>query len=363
MFIAPQSKIARTFIALTIILVILTIFGLFKGSQRVTILITAKSLDIEGTFTKTLNGQIISVEAIGEETFAPKSLVTMEDYALGEVIIVNDSNQGQVLVANTRILSPDGLIFRLTNRVNVPAQQKLKTTVKADKPGEKYEIGPTTFTIPGLSPLLQKKIYAESKTLMTGGVKRAGIVMQKDIDEARDLLKEKLLKQNLDELKQKFSSPIVDKIVIQPEIVSFVPDVKADEEKDSFTAKMTLKTTAILVREQSLLSQAEEELAKKLPPDQEILKINSKTFTYRIKSYDPEKQNAVFELYLAGQAILSSQSEKLNKNKFFGLTPRAIKNYLSTIEGVDNVKVTFSPFFLKKAPDSEKRIIIKIKAK
>jgi hypothetical protein len=362
MFIAPQTKIARFFIIITIIVLILTILGLIKEFYKATIIITARPSDIEGVFNRSVKAKIVSIEKEAEETFVPKSLVTMEDYATGEVTIINNSNQDQVLVEKTRLLSPDGLIFRLTKRVFIPAGQKVRATVRADKMGDEYDIPPTKFTIPGLSPILQEKIYAESKTPMTGGVKKAGIITQKDLDNARDLMKEKLLNESLEELKQKFSITAIDKIVIYPEVIAFKADAKAGDEKDSFTAKLTIKVSAIFVNEEMLLDQAKEELSKKLTEDQEILNINRETFTYRVKSYDEEKQNTIFELYLTGRSILSPQSNKLSKDKFTNLRAKEVENYLLNIEGVESARVKISPFFFKKTPNSEKRIYIKIKS-
>ncbi len=356
MFIAPQVKIARIFTIFTIAVLILTIFGLLRNSYRVTIILGVQPAEVEGTFTK-----IITIEKEGEETFAPKSLVTMEDYAKGEVIIINNSNQDQKLVAKTRLLSPDGLIFRLKNSILIPAKQRVKTTVQADQMGEKYDIGPTKFTIPGLSPILQEKIYAESKISMSGGIKKVGIVMQKDIDEARNQIKEKLLEEGLEEIKQNLPAVDIDKIAYQPEIIFFDSSTKPGEEKDAFTVKMTLKIAGILVNERNLLAQTEAELAKQLPADQKILNKEPKTFEYKIKNYNQNEQTATFELRLSGKSILSTDSEKLNKNKFLGLSSKEIKNYLLGIESVKDVKVKFSPFFLTKAPNSEKRIFIKIK--
>lgn len=175
----PHKNIAYSFFTLTIIALLLTIFGLVQGLYQAKIIISAKRHTIETTFNATFGAKILQENLEAEETFIPKTVVSMEDFATGEVTIINNSAQNQALVANTRLLSPDKLLFRLTTKINVPSYQKIRANVRADKPGQEYEISPTKFTIPGLSPILQTKIYAESKEPMAGGFKKRASSLKK----------------------------------------------------------------------------------------------------------------------------------------------------------------------------------------
>lgn len=360
MTIAPHRKLIFTFIVLTIIITLLALFGLIQQIHRVTILIFAKEHNIEINFSETFDSQIIQEIIDREESFIPKANVTMEDFATGEVIIINNSAQNQVLVANTRLLSPENLLFRLKNKVMVPAYQKIKTTVRADKPGPEYEIGPTKFTIPGLSPILQTKIYAESKEPMTGGLKKSGIVTQKDLDEAISSLKEKLQKEALTNLEKKITDPNL-KIAFRSEVIELKSDAKVNEEKGQFTIKLVLKVTAAPIREDELLRRVNEKLAGQAPAGQKLASINQSTFAYRLKSYDLENQKATLEMYLAGKTILSENNELFSKKYFIDKTKNEIKQYLENIEDVENFKIAFSPFFIKKTPKAENKINIIIK--
>ncbi len=99
--------------------------------------------------------------------------------ASGSVILYNATARSQKLVANTRLQAPNGKIFRLTTAVNIPAYTKKGTTITpgsvearvvADLAGPDSNLGLVDWTIPGLKgDPNYGKIYARSKTAMTGG--------------------------------------------------------------------------------------------------------------------------------------------------------------------------------------------------
>jgi hypothetical protein len=358
LFISPQRKIALTYLILTIILLIIVLLNLYSLSVKASILISVKPHILELNFNETFNAKIFE-EILNEKgTYSPKALVTMEDYAQGEVIIVNNSNQNQILVKNTRLLSPENLLFRLTERIVIPANQKKKALVRADKPGPTYEIGPTKFIFPGLSPLLREKIYAESREPMTGGLKKAGIVTQEDINNAVTELKNKLQKQALENLEKKFNNKNI-KIAFHSEILDQNINAKPNEERDNFTVELTLKTVAAAIPEIEFLQKINEKIKNQIPSDQKLVSIDQSSFAYRLKSYDLENQKVNLEIYLKVKTILSEKSDLLAKNFFTNKTREEIKTYLKNIEDIKEVKIIFSPFFLKKSPSNEKKIILK----
>ena len=105
----------------------------------------------------------------------------MEKKASGTVTIFNAySSEKQALVANTRLLAPDGKIFRLVSAISVPGAKisqgqitpsSISVKVIADKAGEEYNIKPVSrFTIPGFQGSSKyESFYAESKEAMSGG--------------------------------------------------------------------------------------------------------------------------------------------------------------------------------------------------
>ncbi|OGH74172.1 MAG: hypothetical protein A3G00_04880 [Candidatus Magasanikbacteria bacterium RIFCSPLOWO2_12_FULL_43_12] len=170
--------IALSFLILTIILLGVIIF---MSAKRATITVVAGQEPLEVSVAMAIGSEskIGFVETITVElkkTYKPESTKEIGAVAMGAVTLRNDSDADQALVATTRLLSPEGILFRLKNRVVVPAKSTIVTEVYADKEGRESEIGPAKFTIPGLNAAKQAVIYATSEKPMIGGVRAVGIV-------------------------------------------------------------------------------------------------------------------------------------------------------------------------------------------
>lgn len=113
-----------------------------------------------------------------------------EGVAEAEFEFINETNVGQTLIPTTRVLSADGVLFRLRDRIQIPANGSIAAIAAADQPGSSGNVGPGRFTIPGLSASQQAVIYAELKSAATGGVVYEGTPLDEETFEANkaDLL-------------------------------------------------------------------------------------------------------------------------------------------------------------------------------
>ncbi len=114
----------------------------------------------------------LSVPASGEEEISRK--------ASGTIVVYNDaSSEPQRLIATTRFETSSGLVYRIPNAITIPGKKtisgttrpgSIETIVYADEAGDKYNIGLTDFTVPGLAGTDRfSTIYARSKSGMSGG--------------------------------------------------------------------------------------------------------------------------------------------------------------------------------------------------
>jgi hypothetical protein len=358
-FISPHKKIGYFFTVLTIIALLLTIYGLLQKSYRADIVVYSQRTKTEINITDTVPAKILEQTLSGNQTYTPKTIATMDDFASGEVTIINNSSQGQRLVANTRLLSADKKLFRLTQQIVVPANQKVVAQVKADKTGAEYEIPATTFIFPGLSSILQKKIYAQSSQPMIGGFKKIGLITQKDIDDAVSQLKSNLQKQALDNLEKQNNDSSL-KMALNSSVTQTSIDAKAGDEKESFNVILTMKFTAALIKEEDLLKEINAQLTKKIPDDQKLASIDQSSFAYRLNSADTEAGTATIAMYISGETILSEKNNLLAKVYFINKTKDEIQAYLQGVGGIEKSKINFSPFFIKKSPNNENRINLKV---
>ena len=364
-----MKKNVFIYLGSTVLLLILTVLGLVNQSYKTLIIIKPKVEPIEANFNvqvdnlggdNSIRGQIIEIVTEDQEKFPAKNSTNEYDYAQAEIKIINNSSQGQTLVNKTRFLSSKELLFRLTKEVFIPAHQSIKAVIRADKPGPDYEIGPDRFTIPGLSSALQSKIYGQSDAPMTGGVKNVGLIEQKDIDQAKKELQEKIYQKILDEFKKQINDP-TNKVAFQTKILSENIDAKAGDKKSEFNLRMKIQAGGVAFKRDDLLNLAVVKLQEKIPAGQELWQTEDDSLIYRLKEYNLTQQRALMEIQFRGKTAISKNNEALSKDKFKNLSEDEIKEYLNGVSGIEASEIKFSPFFLKKASSSEKRIEIKIK--
>src|SRR3989344_5303154 len=224
------------------------------------LLVTVKEKNLQGG---DLLGEIRQTTVSGESVFdVSGSGRETPAKAAGEIIVYNNNAKSQALIATTRFLSKEGVLFRLKEGITVPAGKSAVAKVYADKEGKAGEIAPTTFTIPGLAKDLQSKIYGKSTTTMAGGVKKISILAQKDIDDAIENLRASLLVKAEGNLKAsstangKFTSPVFANFIKNQDM-----GAKVGDEIDSFKVKLELNVVAVAYDNNSLQNQAAKTLS------------------------------------------------------------------------------------------------------
>lgn len=128
-----------------------------------------------------LSYEIMTLEAVGERQVQATGKETVQSQAEGTIVIYNNHQNSPLrLVTNTRFESPDGLIFRVKDSVNVPGYTtdadgarvpgSVTAEVFAEEIGEQYNVEPTRFSVPGFAGSAEfDNVYAESLTKFTGG--------------------------------------------------------------------------------------------------------------------------------------------------------------------------------------------------
>ena len=163
------------------VVIFLSIAALFYfSSAEVQVTPNTVTTAVQNSFTAdkstgTLPFEILSAQKIASQSVQGSGTKTVNTKASGKLTIYNTQAKSQRLVASTRFASPAGLIYRISGAVTVPAGTATKpgsvsATVTADQTGATYNIGPTSFTVPGLAgTAIADKVYARSTDAMTGG--------------------------------------------------------------------------------------------------------------------------------------------------------------------------------------------------
>lgn len=165
-----------------IVLVIAASIGalFYFSNAKVDVLPNTVSAAVQSSFTATesvgdLPYEIIVAQKIASQSVKGSGTKTVSSSASGTITIYNTQSKAQTLIANTRFATTAGLIFRIRSAVTIPAGSQAKpgsisVKVYADKAGDAYNVGPTSFTVPGFAGTPQASlVYARSGSAMTGG--------------------------------------------------------------------------------------------------------------------------------------------------------------------------------------------------
>lgn len=346
------------FVALTFLAITLVLLGVivFLSSKRVTITIETKKSPVDVSMrvgADDVGGEMSTSTIAVTKTFTTDGETAVPGQATGMMTIVNDSGIPQPLVATTRFLSADGVLFRLRNRVDVPANGQIEAEVYADQEGEGGNIGPSNFTIPGLNEARQQQVYGRTTAAMEGGVQYRGVVTQNDIVTAEETLREEALVQAQAGLDT--SSTLVMLIGDTSETSAAVGD-----EVTSFD--VTLTATALLVRfDQSEVDRlANEAIQRQLVDDAE--RIEPTTAPPRVTIVGYEDGEAELELFYAGLAELNPESDQVAKSVFYGKTRDEVRRYVLSLDHVQSVDIAFTPAWLQTVPHVSDHVNVIIKS-
>ncbi len=167
---------------IAMVLVIAASFGalFYFSNAKVEVTPNTVSAAVQSSFTAhqstgDLPYEIITAQKVASQSVKSSGTKTVNTSASGMITIYNTQAKSQKLITNTRFATTAGLIFRIHEPVTIPAGSTAKpgsmtAKVYADKSGDSYNVGPTSFTIPGFAGTPQaSQVYARSSSAMSGG--------------------------------------------------------------------------------------------------------------------------------------------------------------------------------------------------
>lgn len=241
----------------------------------------------EGLAVPLVGTRTIETDVSASDTFQATGEASAEDAtAVGTVTIVNETSTDYRFVETTRLLSSEDVLFRMENASDIPANGTVDVEVYADEAGPSGDIGPSRFTIPGLSEDLQQYVYGRSRTAMTGGSGTVTAVAEEDIEAARSALSDRLL----DEAKENFRSMIseeeivLDDLITSNELESKLPEI--GQVGSTFEASMTVQFSTLVVPEAELRNMLEVKKEDELPENVSAGNYGLGTILHTVEAYD-----------------------------------------------------------------------------
>ncbi len=284
----------------------------------------------------------------------------VEQKAGGMVTLINKTGGDQALVGSTRLMSEEGVLFRIDSYVVVPANGQVEVMAHADQPGLSGEIGPTQFTIPGLPTSLQDDIYAVSVDSMTGGVAYVRVLSEQDLNDAVNSLTDEMVAAAKVQLAEGVDRTVFPGEAYQVDVLERKSDTQPGTETDSFTVSITARITAVYYSELLLGDYVTSELTARLPTGYEMATVNRDGMQVTIDAADETKGTASLSVYLDGIATISESADVFAKERFVGRSAQEVLTLLSASEAVQSSSVTFTPFWLKRVPTLKDHISIEV---
>lgn len=365
-----------------IILVVGFIASMIFGGAVVEVEPKQKDVTVQANFTAhaapeagQLGYELLTLEATSERQVTATGKETVSLQAEGTITIFNAASDApQRLIKNTRFESPEGLIFRVFESIEVPGRTKAAdgsiipgsatARVFADAKGDEYNVGPTTFVVPGLRGTDQfEGVYAESKEAFTGGFEgERFIIDENELTVVKNALHEELqtaLKARLQserpagfvlfenavtfEYTSLPSAPNGENLAAVKEQGRLIVPIFKEDEFAAYIAKNTIagfENEAVLIESPSALSFAYQGSATANAALRDVPSID-------------------FSLSGNAHIIWQFNEEKL-KEDLVGISKTALPTILSGYPAIEKAEVVIKPFWKQSFPEKADEITLKI---
>ena len=122
------------------------------------------------------------------------------------------------------------------------------------------------------------------------------------------------------------------------------------EEKSELKMSGETVANAVIFDEQALYREMQNRLQASIVKEEEIIGFNDASFTYTINSLDKASVSVKANSYIEGFTLLKKDNGFIDPSELAGLTQKEIQARLLAYEGISEVRVNFSPFWLTRAP-------------
>lgn len=286
----------------------------------------------------------------------------------GTVVIYNSfSAEAQSLVATTRLESPEGKIFRLSEGVTVPgmngtAPGATEAQVIADQPGAEYNISATTFTIPGFKGSQKfEKFRAKSNAVMAGGSQATSadfrVISKGDLDTVEALAKEKA-KEAFQEAVQKTLTPgeriLEENLEITPTANASLPI--AGTVATSFEYKNTFSVRGFIFSESAIkdiIRAKGEETTNGV-----LFRPVTLTLSYKeaVPNYEEKKVRLKVHAIIDSESVIDTEELV---NAILGKDGDGVNEALTRLPAIKKMDIIFKPqWFTSVVPASKSRVTV-----
>jgi len=327
-----------------------------------------KAVDFEDNIVP---AQIFKLTKSASQEFNATKEEDIRKKAEGTITIYNAySSEPQTLVKTTRFESPEGKVFRITETITVPGAKiqggsiipsSIDAGVIADEAGESYNIDPSDFTIPGFKGTDKYSgFYGKSSEKMSGGLIKKGLVVgEDDVKAAEATLKDQLLADAQEELKEELGTDL--KLIeesLKAEVIESIPSPALGEPAERFTLTLKALAQVFAYKEENLGDLVEEKIALKVS-DKRLTLPETRSLSFQFENVDFDTNEASFSLIVEEDVSWKIDEERL-KEILAGKNEVEAREAIKLFSEIESTRVSLWPFWLRHIPQDFRKIEITI---
>ncbi|MFH1401867.1 MAG: hypothetical protein ABIG40_02805 [Parcubacteria group bacterium] len=320
---------------------------------------------------KIIPAKIFTEEKTFSQEFSATGKTQEGQKASGQIRVYNNySDVPQTLIKNTRFISAEGKLFRTIEKIIVPGgtydKGKLQpgfidADVVADQMGESYNIGPSTFSIPGfVGTPKYTAFYGKSSAAMSGGfLGEAPQVAKEDLDKAKKTLSDKATQEGKIFIKNTVPDGFVllDE-AIYSEITETTSSLPAGSKAQTFTYYVKVKLEAITFEKSVLESLSKEIILSNISPDKKIQE-ESMSIVYNFDSSDIKTGKLVLNASFSSK-IYSDLDKKSLTQTLAGESLTKAREVLTAQSEIAKVQIKSWPFWTNTIPKDLQKIDVRL---
>ncbi|MEK7095163.1 MAG: hypothetical protein AAB917_00715 [Patescibacteria group bacterium] len=374
-----------TFVIVFICLAVIAIaLSLFYSKAVVTIIPKVAPIEINGKFTAKKNAgvseipyEIVSLSASETSNIPAIDGPFIETKSKGSAYLYNKQINSQSIVAGTRLSNADGLIYRTTATVTIPAGKNISgklvpgsvtVSIIADKAGIDYNMSLSDLT--GDLKIVAFKggdkyttVYGRVKTDLVGGF----VGNKKTVSvEARKVAVENLQNSLQKKLSNDLSLSVPTGSILFNNASIFEYQVSDGKSSPSGTVEIVVKATAhgIIFKTGTLIKTiGAHELSKFPVTSYDIKGIETLSFSIvNTKDFSIQKGTPLIFNLKGSLSLVGTVPENTLKNELKGISLEQSNTVFAKYPAIGSAHALITPFWMRSFPSAPEKIIIELKS-
>lgn len=374
-----KRRFGKVLFSVGIILILVVIAGFFLPSdveikvwpviekmnftETIIVDLNTTEIDLENNI---IPGQVVNNEKSGLQEFSSTGTTTKESKAEGTITVYNAYSSSSRTLIRSRFVSADGKLFWSTKKITLPGTHyeggklipgEKEVQIIAAESGPEYNISATTFALPALAgTALYTTIYAKSFSPMAGGYRgEVGQVTQSDLDNAENILIEKLKLENASQLKESLEK---DLMLPSETIIHDVLNTKSSQSVgtgvDSFDISAEIISTGIVFRKSDINDFVSANIDLNIKQDY-IIKEGTLKTDYALEEVDLETGKMIIQLEISAETHMNIDLEMLKK-AIMGKSNKEAEMFLNNLSTVDRIELNTGLSLRRTIPENMNKV-------